>query len=429
MPAAFKFTPEQEMLMRDGVRSQASLAAEFGCSTMPIRNWRRRHGITSAGQRVAAPASPLGTAGTHTTDDGVVTATSEPLCGGVQDAESYLRERWGLPVDTYALLSVTGNEWQGPVSGGGVATYGQVKGTFRKIADIQSFLPKPAVYRKLPRPRVLRAPAATSWQMVLLADHQAPYHDEALLAAQVAMAADLQPRRIGHLGDLCDFTDISKHRDHAVVNAKVNECIQAGHDILRALREAAPHAEFELLWGNHDVRPFTELLGRAERMADIRCADMGDGDREALVSLERALRLPELGIKAVTDSRGWDHAELDIVPGSRGLSGRHGWLTGKNVAARTLEKVGRSVVVGHIHRPEHVYSWSKQLHCEQQAVVVGCSCEVRGGGNKHFPTFVPEDDWLQGAALVTVWPDQEFTIELARWTGDSLVIGSRRWSA
>ncbi len=309
-------------------------------------------------------------------------------------------------------------------------TFAQVSGTFRKIADIQAFLPTPAVYTGplLPRTQRARVAAVAPWQMVLVADHQAPYHDEALLAAQVEMVRERQPERIGHLGDLCDFTDISKHRDHAVVNAKVNACIQSGHDILRALREAYVWSDFELLFGNHDVRPFTELLGRAERMADIRCADTGDGQREALVSLRRALRLDELGIKLVEDKRGWDHAEIDIVPGPLGLSGRHGWLTGNNVAARTLEKVGRSVVMGHTHRPEHVFQWSKQLNARLEAAVIGCSCEVRGGGDKHFPTFVPEDGWQQGAGLVTVWPDQTWTLEHARWTGDALVCGSHRWT-
>ncbi len=47
MPAAIEFSAAQIRALSDTSRSQASLAMEFGCSTMPIRNWRRKHGIVS----------------------------------------------------------------------------------------------------------------------------------------------------------------------------------------------------------------------------------------------------------------------------------------------------------------------------------------------------------------------------------------------
>ncbi len=47
MPAAIEFSVAQIKALSDTSRSQTSLAAEFGCSTMPIRNWRRKHGIVS----------------------------------------------------------------------------------------------------------------------------------------------------------------------------------------------------------------------------------------------------------------------------------------------------------------------------------------------------------------------------------------------
>lgn len=54
MPAAYKFTPEQEARM-SGPEGLTTLARAFGCSEMPIRNWRRKHDWTAAD---AAPVTP-----------------------------------------------------------------------------------------------------------------------------------------------------------------------------------------------------------------------------------------------------------------------------------------------------------------------------------------------------------------------------------
>lgn len=427
-----EFTRSQIARMRSGV-SHAQLAREFGMSDMPIRRWRQRAGWTPAerGPRVEVltPRGPLGTPGI-TQRDGEHTVTSPPLEGGLQtrDAEGYLRERWGFAADKWICVSCIGNEWQGPRAGGETVTYAQVKGSFRPLNDIAALIPAPAV---LDRVRYEPAPAEFEGDdhiVVVLGDHQAPYIDDALHAATLAMIEALEPERIGHIGDLCDYTNISKHRDHAVIKAAVDECTQAGVDILHDLRRAAPDAQIQILEGNHDVRPLTELLGRAERMAGIRAGDLHDGaGREEIVSLRRLWRLDDLGVELVSDPRGWSHAELEIVPGPRGLVAVHGWLTGANVAKRTLEKVGRSVLLGHTHGPEHVFQWSPQLQCEQQAMVIGCQCEVRGG--KSFPTFVERDGWLQGPAVVTVHADGEFDLVRARWNGESLFLpGIGRWT-
>lgn len=427
MAATVTFTPEQEARLR-GTESQAKLAAEFGCSTMPIRNWRRRNNVAAQPAGRPPAGGPLGTPGISS-HDGEHTVTSPPLEGGLQtrDAEGYLRERWGFPADRWICVSAVGNEWQGQKAGGESVTFAQVKGSFRPVADIAAILPAPGACKPQTR-KVGRLRGISSHKIVVLSDHQAPYTDDALHAATLAMIENVEPARVAHIGDLCDYTNISKHRDHATIKAAVDECTQAGVDILADLRRAAPNAQIEILEGNHDVRPLTELLGRAERMAGIRSGDLYDGKgREDILSLRRLWRLDDLGIELVTDERGWQHAELDLVPGPTGLAAVHGWLTGPTVAGNTLNKVGRSVILGHTHRPEHVFRWSQQLKVEQQAVVVGCQCAVRGV--KSFPTFVARDNWLQGPAVVTVHRDGEFVIERARWNGDSLFVGADRYSA
>ncbi len=435
MPRAQQFTDEQ-LLCLAGPAAHAELAREFGCSDMPIRRWRQKNGWV--GNRAAASPKaehPLGTPGITTHGD-ASTVTSHAIdaeaikaAGG---AEAYLRERWGFPADAWHCTSATGNEWLGQRSaklGGGAVLLGQVKGSFVPRAALAAILPRPAAwtgpkYRSQSSARF----AGEAWQMVLTSDHQAPYHNEAKLHAFCAMLHDLRPARIGHLGDAGDYTNISKHPDHAVVKAAVDECTDGVVAIMHAIREAAPQARIEMLAGNHDVRVFTELLLRAERMAGIRSGNLPGSPGRKLLDFRDLWRLDDLGIELVEDPRGWKHARIEIVPGPCGLDAMHGYLTGDHVAAKSLAATGKSVIVGHTHRREHVYYWNKSLQVEQQAAVVGCSCETRGGGGKHFPDFVPDDRWTPGDIVVTVHPDGEFVIEHARWNGERLILGSRSWA-
>lgn len=428
-------TDEQTAALSDVARTHTELAAEYGVSEATIRRAReaRRLGRKEAARVLDAPphgGGPLGTPGVTKDADGVTTATSKPL-QGVVDAEAYLRERWNFPADRWHCMSAIGNEWQGGDGEGGTTTYCQVKGSFRPIADIRAIVPEAASWTGPRFPLGARGaygPAGLC-QIVVVGDDQAPYQDEALHAATCAMLRDIQPAKVAHIGDLCDYTNISKHKDHAVTKAEVDDCTQAGVDILVAMREAAPDAEFQILAGNHDIRPLAELLLRAERMANIHCARLpGETERERVLDLRKLWRLDDLGIEYVEDDRGWEHAEIDLIPGPRGLAAVHGNLTGRNVAMRTLEKVGRSVIMGHTHQPESVYSWNRTIGFEMRAMVIGAQCEVRGGGGKSFPTFAARDGWAQGGALVTVHPDGEWHAERMRWTGDALLVGRDRYT-
>lgn len=424
-----------------GPRPTSELAREFGLgSDMAVRNWRKRNdwlkpsrAQTTTFRASSSTDAPLGAASRVDTDAGS-TVTSPPISREIIDAaggaEAYLRARWGFPVDEWHCVSATGNEWLSQKAGGDTLLLGQVKGTFRKVADLAAILPAPAQWAG-PKYRGLRAAHVDteSYQIVVVADDQAPYHDEALHAATCNLLRLVRPAEVAHIGDLCDYTNISKHKDHAVTKADVDECTQAGVDILVGMREAAPAARFRILAGNHDIRPLSELLLRAERMADIHHGRLpGETGRRKVLDMRELWRLNDLGIEYVEDPRGWEHAEIDLVPGPRGLAAVHGYLTGANVAKRTLERVGRSVLMAHTHGPEFYSEWNKTIGFEMRAMVIGCQCEVRGEGGKSFPTFAPRDGWLQGGARVTVHADNEWTVERIRWNGESLFVGRDRYT-
>lgn len=352
----------------------------------------------------------------HKGDEVEVTAPAVQL-GAV---EELIREN-GLDPDEWVIVSTTLNRWDGPVAGGGTQPLRQVKVTLRRKPE--HVFPAPvALPARIPAlRRVERAGKTDAPRLIVVeGDHQAPYHDPALDAAATAFVADLQPDEHVFLGDGADFPTISRHPDHPAAMATVQECLEAYHGILRRRAEAAPGARRRKLKGNHDWRVESELLGRAERMYGIKPV----GSDVPALSLRNLLQLDALGVELVEDPRGWEHGEVELVAGSRGLVVRHGWLTGANTAGRSLQKRGRSILVGHGHDREHVFSWDPAVEVERQAAMLGTMSRAR---STEFPHFAVCDSWLQGFATVTVWPDGAFVIEHARWQDGALYWRDRRW--
>lgn len=333
------------------------------------------------------------------------------------DIEGLLRSR-NLDPDEWVVTSATLNEWDGPVAGGGTQVLRQLKVTLKRAPRLILAAPAVHVPPVRPRPGTRRSRRADQPRVTVVeGDHQAPYHDPDLDVAACKLIADVGPAEHVLLGDTMDLPTISKHADHPAAQAKVQECIQAGYELVRRRRDAHPDARCRKLKGNHDWRLESELLVRAERLYGIKPADTGDGPEVDALSLRRLLHLDALGVELVEDPRGWEHAEVELVPGPQGLVVRHGWLTGENSAKRSVHKRGRSMIVGHGHAREHWFGWDPSAECERQAVMAGTMSLAR---DHRFPHFAVADLWLQGLVVVTVWPDGEFQVEHARWDGKRL---------
>lgn len=356
--------------------------------------------------------------------DGAALVTGDVLAKGLkaQDAEGYLRKRWGLPEDTWVVMSVTVNEWQGPKAGGEVVTFAQAKGVFRRRVDLAAIIPSPAGHvPDLVRPRALPRPSGTPELIVVEGDHQAPYHDPGLDACATEFVRDLQPNEHVFLGDGMDFPTISRHPDHPSAMATPQECVDAYYHILRRRAEAAPNARRRKLKGNHDWRLEGEVLARSERMWGLRPAD---SDIPA-IGVRNLLSLDKLGIELIEDIRGWEHAEVVLVPGGNGLVVRHGLVTGHNTAGRTMNKLGRSMLVGHDHSKEHAFRLVYPKQRLQQGMVIGAMCR----NDEVFPHFAKNPDWHQGFATVTRWPNGAFVLEHTIYHDGSLYWRDRRWDA
>lgn len=419
--------------------SNRKAAEALGLNESTIRRRLNRAGVSE--QTVAGPEK-VGATIDHEKGEATIIGSPTAAVGGA--VEELIREN-GLDPNDWVIVSTSLNRWNGlgkAVDGvNPMRTLRQVKVTLRRAPHLVFPQPVPVEaslrLRKTPTVKCDRnRPTLT----IIEFDHQAPYHDPLLDAAATAMHADLQPDVQLFGGDLMDFPTISRHPDHPASRASVEECLAEGHGILRRRREAAPHAQARKVKGNHDWRPEAELLQRAERMYGIAPV----GETIPALSLRRLMHLDALGVELIEHPLGWEHAEIEIVPGIAGLVLRHGWLTGANTASRSLLKRGRSIIVGHTHTREHAFVWDPSAGLERQGVVSGTMSRVRGealaerlrtatglGGDveKLFPHFAVLDNWLQGLVTVTTWPDQTFLIEHARWENGALHWRDRRWTA
>lgn len=368
---------------------------------------------------------PSETAGVFYEDDGNSVRIVEPATPKVKlgDVAVMIRER-GLDPDEWVVANVGLREWDAltkSVPGKPVTIrLRQWQVTLRRAPHL--LLALPAQYfpasKRTPGP-----PASEKPETILVeGDHQIPYMNEELHAASLEMVRTLVRKHrlaeVDFLGDTNDFPTISRHADHpSTATAEVNSGVQKACDMLKEKRAAAPGARMRKLKGNHDWRIEGELLLRSERMYGIKPAQWDKEVELPALSLVRLLHLDKLDVELVEDPRGWEHAELEIVGGPGGLIVRHGWLTGANSAKNSMLKRGRSMIVGHTHRREHIYAWDPSMGIERQAATAGCMCLVR---NERFPHYAVCDNWLQGNIVVTRWPDDRFMIEHGIWDGSHL---------
>lgn len=404
---------------------------------MPTLSRDQLHERLAAGETVRGPGGEKAPQEGVTRDGDTVTVTT--AAGQTPDLGAYdlILERRGLDPADWTVVSVKANQWDAMTSDKAegdnrIVTMYQHTITLKpsaRLVLIQPAVHVPPVKRtRPPGPAVGQKPVT----ILVEGDHQAPYHDPDLHAASIFMLRDLaRKHRLSEhifLGDTMDLPTISRHNDHPASRATPNECIQAAYALLREKAETAPNIRRRKIKGNHDWRIDSEQLTRSERMYGIRPAKRWEDTEEELpaLHLNRLLHLPELGIELVEDPRGWEHAEIELVPGPQGLVVRHGWLTGENTAEKSAKARGRSIIFGHVHRAEDIAFWDPSMECPRQGVVCPAMCLTR---DKRFPHFAVLDRWMQGAVIVTTWPDGEFAIERALWKAGELRWRDQTWRA
>lgn len=405
-----------KIAIEDG-ETNAAIALQFSTSEKSIRRFRKRHGLQIPGTEKA-----------FTRIDGdTAEAATKPEQGRpvLDDPDKMLRDRGLSPEDWY-IDAITVNEWEGGAGEGNKATYYQAKFTakrkrpeFQLIAARSDGWKKPKPARHLDR----------NYKLVVFAgDQQAPFHDLKLHSAFCEWLEFNQPNEGVLIGDTVDFPDISRHRWNPENTASVNECTQAGYDLLRGYVSASPNTQWKKLPGNHDERLRNSIIDEKRELFGVRRPTVpGESEESPVLSVEYLLRLDELGIEYVDPQGEYAQGQVKV---SDKLAARHGWLAKKgsgSSALATLEHLGFSVIIGHTHRQSLVYKTTHDINGQPStlaAAETGCMCLVEGGLG-----YAVSPDWQAGFATATIWDDGKFRIDHGTFVNNTLLWREQRYDS
>lgn len=265
-------------------------------------------------------------------------------------------------------------------------------------------------------PKVRRAKPEKPLKAVVISDHHAPFHEPDFHSQFLNYLDDEQPDIIDVNGDLLDFATISRHRESESHNSPVNECLQAGYEILADYRHVCPEATIRYKRGNHSERLRTYLMDNAREIHTITAA----GEELPALSLQRLLRLDELHVEYLDQP--WEQAKTKLSPK---LTVRHGFSTAKNAGETMLDRLSGSTVQGHDHRAGMTFRTEHEDEDELRvrlAMQTGCACTIPGGLG-----YAIDPNWVNAAGAFQIYPDGNFHPSLLLFVGGQLLTPTRRY--
>ena len=364
--------------------------------------WGGRAGIVSVpGPPAAKRTSTTGTA-PLAVDEVELDADS------IDDIEGLLAER-GMKLEDWIVVRVVANKWEGfyktKDDGAEKVPLRQLKVTLRPRLSVN--LIAPATVTPLRTPGARSKPQRASKLVLVYGDDQRPNVDRGFDACKLAWISQNQPDLIIDLGDGADAPTLSGHKTNPAMDWPLQQCINDTASWLYAARCAAPNAEIVLLPDNHFAARLRDYqLAQARALYGIRPAEV-EGlaeDLRPLISVERMLRLDEIGVTYMAPPGDTHYAEgqYEIIPGE--LVAIHGYRTGSNLGKKFLDDYGCSVIYGHAHQQDVYVSDKSRRGIGKRrrlyALGVGCGAKLQGGGG-----FAPGADWQNSALTVSVFPN------------------------
>ena len=415
-------------LIREG-QTNASIAQTLQTTSHSVRRFRKRHGLG-----VPAQSTKKGVkAGVQFFEDGSAQVTGDAVVidrqrdRDMNDPDQIMLQHGFDPLK-WKLEGAKLNRWDGPVGQGNVVTYHQV--TLRVQPRIEATIVPVRSDGWVAPKRVKRSGLYQGeiQKVAVFGDPQAPYYDPDLLRCTQAWLEKNKPDVVVHLGDTVDLPgEVSRHRNNPYNDASLMECLQSGYDWLRAIVQAHEGARHIKLPGNHDERIQNYIIDKAPALLGLSQVDnASESPVSPVYGLSHLMRLDELGIEFVDPQGPYDQAQIQL---SKHLAVRHGWIArnGSGVSAlASLDKLGYSIIVGHVHRQGIVHKTTHDIDGKPTVlagVEAGCMCLVDPDGIKtgrKFPTYAVNPDWQQGFCSVTIFPDGKFSVDLATFVNDRL---------
>lgn len=339
------------------------------------------------------------------------------------DPEQIVRDR-GLNPDDWDFVGLIDNEWDSPTG----EALKQRKLTLKSKKPTQLITPARTDGPTFSPPKPIKKKKGESSLVFVGGDDQAPFNDKYLAEKKCEFLSQINPDRIVKIGDTMDFPDISKYKKNPEIDeiARVNDCINAGYEVMRDERAAAPNAEIIKLIGNHDVRLRDFIIAYTPQLHGLKRAQIEGQEEDSVFSPNFLLRLDELHVDLVGEHANYEHGEVKL---SKYLAARHGWVATKGSgtsALKTLEHLLYSVLVGHTHRLSLVHKTTHNIDGDLTTLAAcetGCLCVV----DKNGLGFTPSPDWQQGAATVEIWPDGKFHIDLINYVDRNLYWRGNRY--
>lgn len=212
--------------------------------------------------------------------------------------------------------------------------------------------------------------------ILVLSDLHCPYHDVKAISKAIQMGQQCNVDTVILLGDVMDFHRISRYENDPDTLSFAKE-IEVGAQLLFGIREAFREADIWYVQGNHEVRLDAYLQKNASELVDL-----------PDIALDRLLDLHAQEITWVQD--GFIHCgDMTFLHGHemRGIGG-------VNPSRKLFNKVKKSAICGHLHRPDSFYTRDGAGKLLQ--------CHVIGHLGDPSPSYHPRNDWQHGYALVDV---------------------------
>jgi hypothetical protein len=335
-------------------------------------------------------------------DDGTASLVAEP---GAKTSPEALLKKFGLDIEDWKIVRVRVNEWGDPPQ---PQLRVDAIPTELLIAPVD-----PDGWKGLPKPKKAKQ---ANQSVVICGDHHCPHQDETLHRLFCSFLADEKPDLLVLLGDIADYSTVSRHRETEGFRQSVVECNRAVFDVLRDYREASPDTRVVMLPGNHDARVEYYILDKAPGLREIGPAFE---EQVSAYSLRRLWRLDELGVDLVSDhDSDWERAKFPIT---EALTARHGYMTSKNAGETMLVKHSRSQIQGHSHRMQFTYKTKHDPIDVRLAVQAGTMAKIEDGLG-----YSSEPDWQQGFVYGHTWGTKDFALAPAIYVKGRLLLPDGR---
>lgn len=213
-------------------------------------------------------------------------------------------------------------------------------------------------------------------RILVLADVHCPYHDLSALQEAIVKGQEFGADTVILLGDLMDFHRISKYPNEPDTLSFVDEC-HVGSQLVFGLRESFRDADMYYIEGNHEVRLQNYVKSHASELSGLSGLEM-----ESLLDLHAQ--------EVQWIQNGFIHCgDMTFLHGHemRGVGG-------VNPSRKLFNKMKKSAICGHLHRPESFYTRDGAGKLLQAHVI--------GHLGEPSPKYHPRNDWQHGYALVEV---------------------------